>query len=130
MSYQFGPEYNIESASLKKHRAKARAGLSSLSRAERQAYGAAVEAAVLASQRAALRRAGESMPRPNCASGTAHSDGAAIIKAIREQQHNALLACPSKIRRARSPYEWQQMYEAAMAEKRKRQQALQMKEAA
>jgi hypothetical protein len=113
-----GPQYNIDSATLKKFRSTFREGLSSLSRDERQAYGAAVETAVRAAQRSALRRAGCAIPNPNCASGTAHNTGEAIHEAIRERQRNAILAGPSKIRRARKPHEWQAMYEAAMAEKR------------
>jgi hypothetical protein len=118
MQDDYGPEYNIDSAALKKFRRKR---LSSMSRSERQAYGAAVEAAVLSAQRVALRRAAPSAPRPNCASGTTHNTGEAIIKAIREQHRAALLACPSQERRARSPVEWQTMYDAAMAERRKRE---------
>ena len=116
-----GPEYNIDSAALKKFRHRARKGLATLSRVDRQAYGAAIEAAVLSAQRMALRRAAPSMPRPNCASGTLHNTGEAIIKAIREQQRAALLACPSQERRARTPEKWREMYDAAMAEKRKRE---------
>ena len=114
---EFGPEYNIDSAALKKFRRMRR---SSMSRADRQAYGAAVEAAVLSAQRAALRRAAPSIPRPNCASGTTHNTGEAIDRALREQQRAALLACPSQERRARKPEKWREMYDAAMAEKRKR----------
>jgi hypothetical protein len=116
-----GPEYNIDSAALKKFRHRASKGLAILSRADRAAYAAAIEAAVLSAQRLALRRAAVSLPRPNCASGTTHSTGEAIHKAIREQHRAALLACPSQERRARSPQQWQEMYDAAMAEKRERE---------
>jgi hypothetical protein len=35
-------------------------------------------------------------------------------------QRARLLACPGQIRRAREPHEWQEMYDRAMADKRKR----------
>ena len=118
---EHGPEYNIDSAALKKFRHSARKGLATLSRADRLAYAAAIEAAVLSAQRLALRRAAPSMPRPNCASGTLHNTGEAIERAIREQHRAALLACPSQERRARSPLKWQEMYDAAMADKCQRE---------
>jgi hypothetical protein len=114
-----GPEYDIDSATLKKFRHRAHKGLSKLSRDDRRQYAAAIEAAVLAAQRAALRRAGVPEKRPNCASGTWHSTGDAIHKAVRQQHRAALLACPSQERRARSPEKWREMYDAAMVEKRK-----------
>jgi hypothetical protein len=113
------PIYNIDSAALKKHRAKARNGLGDLSRQEILAYAAAVEKAVLAKQRSQLRQSLEpTESRPNCASGTCYTTGAEISAAIREQQRNALLAYPAKVRRARTDVEWAAMYEKAMAEKR------------
>jgi hypothetical protein len=121
MEDDYGPEYNIDSAALKKFRHRASKGLAKMSRADRLAYAAAIEAAVISAQRLALRRAAPSIPRPNCASGTTHNTGEAIIKAIRDQHRAALLACPSQERRARSPVQWQTMYDAAMAEKRKRE---------
>jgi len=116
----FGPEYDIESAALKKFRRMARKGLSHLSTDERRAYGAAVEAATLARQRAFLKSHGEAEPRPSCASGTWHTTGEAISAAIRSQHKAALAACPSRERRARTPQQWQAMYAAAMTEKRQR----------
>jgi hypothetical protein len=118
-----GPEYNIDSATLKKFRHRARKGLAALSRADRLAYAAAIEAAVISAQRVALRRAAPPIPRPNCASGTTHNTGEAINNAIRAQHRAALAACPSQERRARSPAQWQTMYDAAMAERRKRESA-------
>jgi hypothetical protein len=105
---QFGPVYDLNSAALQKFRRNG---------GDRQAYGAAVEAAVLASQRAALRGAGNSQPRPNCASGTWLSCGREISAAVRQQHRAALLAYPDRVRRARTDAEWQEMYDAAMAEK-------------
>jgi hypothetical protein len=116
-----GPEYDIDSATLKKFRRLASKGLAKLSRNDRQQYAEAVTAAVLSAQRASLRREGNPAPRPNCASGTTHNTGEAIHKALRAQHRAALLACPSQERRARSPSKWQEMYDAAMAEKRKRE---------
>lgn len=117
---EHGPTYNVTSPALAKHRAKAREGLSAMSRAERVAYADAVEAAVLAAQRREAMRACVPGKRCGCASGTWHSDGAAIHEAIREQQRRAALAAPSQIRRARSDVEWATMYEQAMQDKAKR----------
>lgn len=123
MSEVFGPDYPRElGAAVAKFRAKARGGLSDLSREERRAYGAAVEKAILAKQKAEFMRASvEPGHRCPCASGTWHSDGAAIHEAVRRQQLAALLACPSQIRRERSKKEWERLYKAAMAEKRARE---------
>jgi hypothetical protein len=115
-----GPAYNIDSAALKKFRREARDGLTSLSRDDRQAYAAAIVVAVLAAQRSTLRGAAYSMPAPRCASGTTHTTGKAIVKAIRQRQRAALLACPDQIRAARKPHEWQKLYDEAMREKRAR----------
>ena len=114
----FGPEYDLESAALKKFRTKARKGLSHLSTDDRHAYGAAVELATLARQRAFLKTATVPEPRPHCASGTWHTTGEAIDKAIRQQHRAALAACPAQERRARTPDQWASMYAAAMEEKR------------
>ena len=107
----FGPAYDLDSAALK----KARRGN------DRKAHGQAVLEAVRAANAALLRREAPSMPKPTCASGTYHNNGADILKAVRQQHRAALLACPSKIRRERSPAEWRAMYDAAMAEKRARE---------
>jgi hypothetical protein len=116
----FGPTYNIDSAKLRTFRAKARKGLSALSREERHAYADAIERAVLARQRT---EAGIGLPavtpKCHCASGTAHNDGADIHRAIRAQQAAALARCPAQERRARTPAQWQAMYEQAMTAKEK-----------
>lgn len=118
----FGPDYNVDGAGLKAFRRAARKGLSALSRDERQAYGAAVEAAVLTQQRAAfLRAAGVTDHNAPCASGTWASDGAAIHAHMRRKQRAAILAAPSQIRRAREPDVWRAMYAEAMAERRERE---------
>jgi len=114
-----GPDYPTLGAAVAKWRWRAREGLRSLTREERQAYGEAVERAILALQRAEANRGFAPItPKVHCASGTAHTTGEAIHEAIREQQARALAAYPSYVRRNRSPQVWQQMYEAAMAEKR------------
>jgi hypothetical protein len=112
------PIYNLNSAALAKHRRKAKEGLGTLSRTERVAYADAVESAVRASQAAQLRSHGETMPRPNCASGTTHSCGKAIHTAVAAQQRAALLAYPAQVRKARTDAQWREMYDNAMAEKR------------
>jgi hypothetical protein len=117
---EHGPEYNVASPALTKHRRLAREGLQAMTWEQRQAYGAAVEATVLAAQRLEARRDLPAMPRPHCASGTWHNDGAAIHEAVREQQRRALALCPSQVRRARSDVEWRTMYEAAMQDKARR----------
>lgn len=116
MNTPFWPVYNVESAALRKWRAKAKRSL--LSKEDKQAYGAAVEAAVKASQRAALMRV-TAKHRINCASGTEYNNGEEIHAAVKRQQINALLAYPEKVRRSRTPTEWRDMYAKAMAEKRR-----------
>ena len=108
------PTYDIDSAELKKFRFMARDGLRELHYLERQAYGAAVEKAVLAKQRSQLKGHAEIMPTPVCASGTWHTTGDAIDKAIRGQHRASLAACPAQVRRAREPEQWQSMYADAM----------------
>jgi hypothetical protein len=105
---QFGPIYSIGSAALAKHRRAY-----GTPEYDRQAHGAAVEAAVLAAQASALRRE-VSLPNAQCASGTWHSDGADIHKAMQAKQRAALAACPARVRAARTPHDWEAMYLAAM----------------
>ena len=114
-----GPDYPALGATVAKWRSRAREGLQSLAREERQAYGAAVERAILALQRAEANRGLPPIsPKVRCASGTPHNTGEAIHNAIREQQARALATYPSYVRRKRTPVEWRDMYRAAMAEKR------------
>jgi len=101
-----------------KFRTLTRDGLRTLTWDDRQAYGAAVEKAILALQRSGARVGLNPLnPRCRCASGTWHSEGGDIHEAVRKTQHNALLACPGAIRRKRTPNEWATMYENAMDEK-------------
>jgi hypothetical protein len=117
---EHGPTYNVASPALAQHRRLAHKGLAALTFEERRAYGAAVEAAILAMQRREAMRACVPGKRSNCASGTWYSDGADISAAIREQQRRALAACASQTRKARSDVEWATMYEAAMQDKARR----------
>jgi len=117
---EHGPEYNVASPALAKHRRLAREGLAAMTREQVVAYANAVEAAVLAAQRREAMRACVPRQRCGCASGTWHSDGADIHEAVRQQQRRALAACGSQERRARSDVEWQSMYEAAMQDKARR----------
>lgn len=113
-----GPDYPALAAAVAKWRRRARDGLQSLTRQERRVYGTAVERAILALQRAEANRGLSPItPKAHCASGTPHNTGEAIHNAIREQQARALAAWPAYVRRHRTAYEWQRLYEAAMAEK-------------
>ncbi len=113
---EHGLIYNIAGNDLAKHRKQAREGLAALSREERQAYGAAVEAAVLAAQRREAMRACEAKHRPNCASGSWANMPGEVGEATRRQQRASLAAYASQVRRARTPHEWESMYWDAMPE--------------
>lgn len=112
--------YDVDSPALKKIRRQAKGGLATLDKAARQAYGAEVEKAIIAKQRASLLGTGD---RPAfkawCASGTFHSDGGDIGKAVLTQHRASLAACAGQERRARTPQQWADMYAEAMAEKRR-----------
>jgi hypothetical protein len=114
----FGPEYPRElGATVAKFRRLARRGLGKLTCDERRTYGNAVSAAIRSKQRSQWSRV-TSVPRPNCASGTAHSEGRDISAAIRRQQESALQAYVAFARRNRTEKQWRDMYASAMAEKR------------
>lgn len=117
------PRYDIGSAQLTKFRGVANraGGVMGLERFYRVQYAEAVEQAVLASQRASLAPKREAVFKAGCASGTFHSDGDAIGRAIVGQHRAALAACPAQERRARTPAQWQAMYDEAMADKRARE---------
>jgi hypothetical protein len=59
-------------------------------------------------------------PSHPCASGTAHSGGAAISAAIRDQHVTALRSYPAYARSKRSVAELAEKYRQAMREKRSR----------
>ena len=105
-SEPFGPVYNITSEALTKFRRGPNC----------PEYAEAIEAAVKAAQRSALARELPAI-KPRCASGTWHSTGEEIGKAVRQQQRAALLAYPGKVRRNRTEKEWLALYIAAMNEK-------------
>lgn len=116
-----GPEYPNLGASVQKFRRAARkGGLRSMDRFYVVAYATAIEKAILALQRSELMREVASH-NCLCASGTNYSDGADIHRAIQKQHRQRLLAYPAKVRRERTPEQWQSMYEAAIAEKRARE---------
>ena len=92
-SHAGGPDYPTLGATVAKWRWRACEGLQSLAREERQAYGAAVERAILALQRAEANCGLPPIsPKVHCASGMPHNTGGAIHNAIREQQARALAA--------------------------------------
>jgi hypothetical protein len=114
-----GPDYPSLGTAVAKWRGRARGGLQALTRAERQAYGEAVERAILTLQRSEADRGLPPVtPKVHCASGTPHNTGDAIHNAVRQQHARALAAYPSFVRRRRTDVKWRQMYQAAMAEKR------------
>jgi hypothetical protein len=81
------PAYPALNAGVARFRRKAveAGGVMMMKKPERQAYGEAVLTAVRANHRAALRR--EVPERTvNCASGTNHNTGEAILAAIRRKQ--------------------------------------------
>jgi hypothetical protein len=115
----FGPVYPDLGATVIKHRRLAAmcGGVAELDREQRQAYGAAVEAAIKAKQRSELQRVVKSHDC-HCVSGTNHNTGEAIDRAMRMKHRAELLAYPSKVRRERTAEQWSEMYKAAMREKR------------
>jgi len=99
-----GPEYPKLGASVAKFRSLASDGLRTLSREQIVAYANAVERGILSLQRAQLFAGLMPFnPRCSCASGTWHSNGDDIDKAIRDQQARKLAAYPAQARRARTP---------------------------
>jgi len=100
-----GPVYDVGSAPLTRYRRLARDGIMSLPREHRVAYADAVEAAIHASNNAWWKRGPTDHPKPY--------SGAQRLAQLR----TALSNCPSQIRRARTPQQWREMYEAAMKEK-------------
>jgi hypothetical protein len=114
------PVYDITSPTLQRFRQKARNGLADLSREEIVKYAEAVERAILAKQRSALRRSSEPEHRCNCASRTWHNDADAIHRAILAQQRAALNAAAERDRHGRSDATILELYTEAMAAKRKR----------
>ncbi len=115
----FGPLYPDLGASVAKFRR-----IKNPTWEQRQAHGEAVEQAIRALQRQAMARATPTIP-PSCASGTWHNGGdyanghadGSVGKAIRAKHRASLLACPEKVRKARTDAEWRKMYIKAMKAK-------------
>ena len=125
--YDGGPEYPRElGTKVAKYRrmADSAGGVMAMDKRFRDQYAEAVEEAFLGLQRSALRRNLEPESRCPCASGTRHSDGKKISAAVRAQHAAQLAAYPAKVRRERTPVEWQAMYDEAMQEKRERANAV------
>lgn len=118
-----GPLYPAMPA-LNRYRGQAaRAGsIAAMPRAEVEAYAAAINAQIRALNNAAQRTTRDN-PRPSCASGCWHSDGAAISEHIRRRQIAELYAGAAHDRRARTDNEIRKAYKDAMADKREREAA-------
>src|SRR5260370_9461851 len=112
---EFGRSYPALGPRVERYRRLSRQH--ALSAAERREYADAIETSIRSLQRSELQRELPSF-RPRCASGTWHTTGKEIEEAIRQQQLSALLACPGKVRRARTEVEWPQINEQAMKRKR------------
>jgi hypothetical protein len=110
---EYGPLYPKLGSSVAKYRRIPRGAFL-------RAYGDAVHAAIRALQRSELRRELPSFA-PRCASRTWHTDGDSIHKAVQQQQHRALVSSPDKIRRDRTPAEWERLYTEAMKQTATRQ---------
>jgi hypothetical protein len=104
---QFGPIYPDLGSGVAKFRK--RGPIAKMAKADRRAYGEAVETAIRAKQRQALMREGTS-PRSFEPIGDARV----------QRQRQALQAAVASERREREPDEWKKMYEAAMKEKAER----------
>lgn len=117
----FGPRYNVNG--LEEWRRAARDGLHTMDKFHVRQYADAVEAKIKTMQAAKLREACSVAvdPIPNCASGTRHTTGAAIHEAVKQQHTAALYAYVAKVRRERTPQQWQSLYDEAMIAKRKRE---------
>jgi hypothetical protein len=112
---QYGPTYPNLGAAVAKHRR-----LNDDSPEGRKAYGQAVHAAIRALQRSELMRSGvnRSEPRPVCASGTAHTTGKDILKAIRAQHRTATQAAANGPTFVRTEDQLEADYYRAMLESR------------
>jgi hypothetical protein len=86
----------------------------------RKAYGQAVCAAIRSLQRSELMRAGvnRSEGRPMCASGTAHTEGKDILKAIRAQHRTATQAAANGPTFERTEYQLARAYYRTMLKSR------------
>lgn len=105
----FGPVYPDLGVTVARSRNKARNGKISA-----REHGEAVLAAIRKLNANLHARRIADNPTPNCASGTAHNTGEAILRAVRQQ--NA--ARVSKDTNTRTPEQWRDAYNAAMKAKR------------
>jgi hypothetical protein len=115
MSEDQGPLYPDMGLAVAKYRKIPKAKLTA---EQRDAYSAAIVAKIKSLQRSEL--IGDltpTSPKCVCASGTTFSRGEDIHRAVREQQKRALLAYPAKVRKARTNWEWEDMYKKAMEKK-------------
>jgi hypothetical protein len=80
----FGPEYPVTLGKdvLNFRKLADKTGFAEFSLMTRRGYGNAVLAAIREKQKGELRRAAVPVGKPNCASGTFHQTGAAILKAV------------------------------------------------
>jgi hypothetical protein len=115
---EFGPKYPAL-PSVDKHRRLARSAVEETPE-QRRAYGAAVHAGIRALQRSELMRV-VSVPKPNCASGTAETEGRKILNAVKRQLEAKLQADANADRRRRTDGEIIAAYQAAMEAKRARE---------
>jgi hypothetical protein len=116
----FGPIYpgNLGAGVQKHRRTAAKAGsVAAMSKAERRAYGEAVEQAVRSLQRQAMQRV-VAAPYAGCASGTFHNNGDAIAAAVRGRQARENAAACRLDREGRSDELVRRLYDEAMAAKR------------
>ncbi len=109
-----GPDYPELGSAVAKWRRIAR--VRELTFLEREEYGAAICAAIRAKQKAELQRELPTI-KPSCASGTAHTRGADILRAVAAQHRSALIASAARERKARPAHVWREMYEQATTEK-------------
>jgi|SRR5215469_13643296 len=113
----FGPDYPDLGATVAKLRRKAADSCIVHRKVYQREHGLAVLAAISAKNKAALAREGTTAPKPW--SGSCRSNGERLLKALQAQHLNS--CNPDTIRAKRTPAEWHAMYEAAMADKRKRE---------
>lgn len=137
MQMHYNPEYPELGEGVAKFRrmVNARGGIKALQHDYKNggrelltAYGNAVHAAFVRRTRS-IARLVVSEPRVNCASGTALTgeNRGEIGRAVAAQHRAKLSAYPAQVRKARTPEQWESMYHAAMAEKRKAERAAEVK---
>lgn len=110
----FGPNYPPMPGLNKYRTAAAQAGgVAKLDPILRKKYGAAIEKAIRAMQRAAMAKV-YVMPAPRCASGSWANTAEGIEKAVRARQASELAAAARRDREGRSDETIQALYDQAM----------------